>query len=245
MDRENKEPEEYFNRLGSRYGRVWGSLAKKAISDFELDLVGRVLVEQATSLGTPMKVLEVGVGTGRVAEKILEFPVDYYGVDVSAKMLAVFREKFGSNPKVKELIVGDVGRELPFDDVKFDGIMAWRVLYYLENWSEVMGRLAARLNPGGVLIFSMLNSRSTAILGKFFGGPLKGYYTTYAELQEVLKENRFTDVRITGYARLPDVVYDWGNNVILAAVILGVEKVLRVILGPTLLARMFYVAARR
>lgn len=245
MKSENEEPKEYFGRLGSRYERVWGSLAKRAISNFELDLVGRVLAEQVASLGAHTKVLEIGVGTGRVAEKILRLPVDYYGVDVAAKMLAVFRKRFGSNPKVKELAVGDVGRGLPFEDIKFDGIVAWRVLYYLENWPEVLGRLAVRLNPGGVLVFSLLNSRSTAILGKFFGGPLRGYDTTYAELQEVLKKNHLTDVKITGYARLPDVIYDGVNHPLAVKIVFLVENVLRFFLGETLLARMFYVVARK
>jgi SAM-dependent methyltransferase len=244
MESENEEPKEYFDRLGRCYERVWGSLAKKAISDFELNLVERVLAERSV-LGMPAKVLEIGVGTGRVAEKILRFPVDYYGVDVAAKMLAVFRGRFGDNPKVKGLVVGNVGNVLPFAGVNFDVIVAWRVLYYLENWPEVIKRLAARLNPGGILVFSLLNRHSTAILGKFCGGPLRGYNTTYAELRGILRKNHFREVKITGYARLPDVIYDGADHPLLAQAVFFVENVLQFFLGETLWARMFYVVARR
>lgn len=244
MDGENKEPKEYFERVGNDYWRVWDSLAKRDISNFELTLVGRILAEKP-SLGRPLKVLEIGIGPGRVAKKILDFPVEYYGVDVSEKMLAVFKERFGSNPKVKELAVGDIGKETPFPKVKFDCIVAWRVLYYLENWPVVIEHLTTLLNPGGMMVISMLNSHSTAVLGKFFGGPLTGYYSNYSELQEFLKKNRFTEVKITGYARLPDVLYDWVNHPLSAKAVFLVENILRFFLGETFLARMFYVVARK
>lgn len=244
MSIENEEAKNYFDRVGGEYLRVWDSLAKKKINSFELYFLARILSERASSVAPP-NVLEIGIGPGRIAEQILKFDVTYYGADISVSMLNFFKEKFANNPRIKGLDVCNIGEGVPFRDLKFDCIVVWRVLYYLENWEKVIERLTTSLNPGGLLVFSMLNDRSTVILGKFFGGRLKGHNTNYGELRRVLKKNGFAEVRITGYARLPDVLYDWADTRFTSGLLILVERFLRIFLGETFFARMFYVVARK
>lgn len=103
-------------------------------------------------------VLEVGVGTGRVAAQLLDAGCGrLVGVDRAAAMIAVARGKLGERA---ELIVAD-GRELQVGEGWADlAIAAW-VFGHLrrwlpEGWREAVGEALAgmrrALRPGGVLV---------------------------------------------------------------------------------------------
>lgn len=73
------------------------------------------------------QLLEVGVGTGRIAGPLTESGFGVTGVDVSRKMLLRAREK-----GIGRLVRGTADR-LPFLDASFDGALFAHVLHVLEH----------------------------------------------------------------------------------------------------------------
>lgn len=244
MNRDGGRVKDFYGGIGGDYLRVWDGAAKKDIDGFEAAHVRRCL-EGVLSGGGRARVLEIGVGPGRIAKRVLEYDVDYYGIDVSEEMIKAFKGYVGDSPKIKGLRVCDVRTEEPFGAMRYDCIIAMRMLYYNRNWKEIIKRLAMRLNGGGVLIFSMLNRYSSAILAKLLKEDVKGYYASRREILAVLKDSGFTDVKMSGYARMPDVIYDACGSNFSARLLKGLEGMLRLSMGGTYLARMYYVAARK
>jgi ubiquinone/menaquinone biosynthesis C-methylase UbiE len=114
-------------------------------------------VEQAAASGGP--VVELAVGTGRIAVPIAEAGVQVIGVDSSPEMLAVARrtaEDAGVAHRV-DLRLGDV-REPPVDERVPLVICPFRSLLHMETEAEKRSALeAARalLAPGGLYVFDV------------------------------------------------------------------------------------------
>ena len=87
-------------------------------------------------------VLEVGVGTGRIARPLLEHGLDVVGVDASAGMLARARAK-----GVPRLVRGNAYR-LPFRDAAVDATIFVHVLHLLDDPVAAIGE-ACRVGRQG------------------------------------------------------------------------------------------------
>jgi SAM-dependent methyltransferase len=117
-------------------------------------------VREAERSGGP--VLELGVGTGRIAIAIASAEVDLVGVDISAGMLARARERIEKRPlRVRERIElheGDMrsfelGRRFPLVIAPFN------VMQHLYEDEDVRGTLSSvrrHLKSGGVFAFDVL-----------------------------------------------------------------------------------------
>jgi ubiquinone/menaquinone biosynthesis C-methylase UbiE len=131
-----------------------------------------VLIREGQFAGA-RAVLELGCGTGRLAERLLadELPLDarYLGLDVSRKMVERTRRRlarFGPRAKVRE--TGGALR-LPVPDASHDRFVA---TYVLDLLSESDVRIALEeahhaLAPGGLLCLASLSfglSRSSRLL---------------------------------------------------------------------------------
>ncbi len=115
-------------------------------------------VREARDAGGP--VLEIGVGTGRVALAIARIGVDVVGIDVSPSMLAIARQRFereGLLDKV-ELREGDM-RALDLGDRRFPIVMLpYRVLAHAltpDELLETLRHVREHLTPGGRLVFNL------------------------------------------------------------------------------------------
>jgi SAM-dependent methyltransferase len=234
----------YYNNLGKGYLNCWSSLAKRDVDNFERSFANKCL-EKITSVEKPIKLLELGVGPGRIAREALKHNIEYYGVDISKEMIEAFKRKIGENAKIKQLAVSDISSENPFENIKFDCIIAMRMLYYSKNWPDIIEKLGQKMENDGTIIFSMLNKNSTAILGKLLRSDIVGYYTTEKELRGYLKKSGFDKIKIIGYARMPDVVYDACTNKVFSSMLIYFEKIIRLFLGNNFAARMLYVTASR
>jgi SAM-dependent methyltransferase len=95
------------------------------------------------------RVLEIGVGTGRIALPLAAHVARYFGVDLSAAMLAQLVAKRGSLPV--SLARASAAR-LPFASATFDAAIGVHVFHLIPAWREVMGELARVLRPEGVLL---------------------------------------------------------------------------------------------
>ncbi|MCN9242594.1 class I SAM-dependent methyltransferase [Streptomyces sp. RY43-2] len=100
------------------------------------------------------RVLDAGCGTGRVMIRLAELGYDCVGVDLDASMLAVARQQAPELPwfqaDLTEFEPRALGVAADFDLV----VAAGNVLPLLASGTEaaVVGRLAAALRPGGLLV---------------------------------------------------------------------------------------------
>ena len=117
-------------------------------------------VEQAKQAGGP--VLEIGVGTGRIAIPTAQAGVDVTGIDLEEAMLEKAREKVanaGPLPGKVKLVQGDMrdfdlGRTFPL--VAIPGRTLLLARSSADQW-KALKRAAAHLAPGGKLVFNVFN----------------------------------------------------------------------------------------
>lgn len=103
----------------------------------------------AGGLGPASRVLEVGIGTGRIALPLARRVGRVFGVDRSSPMLAKLIEKRGPLPV--ELVRADATR-LPFADASVEAAVGVHVFHLIPGWRAVLAELARVLGPGGLLL---------------------------------------------------------------------------------------------
>ena len=99
------------------------------------------------------RVLEVGVGTGRVARQVLRRGCGWLmGVDVSPKTVARARSNLADHRNV-ELVVGDIGGFVRPES--FDVAYSVLTLMHVEDQARALGNIVASLRPGGRVVLSI------------------------------------------------------------------------------------------
>jgi ubiquinone/menaquinone biosynthesis C-methylase UbiE len=104
----------------------------------------RTVIWDALGLASPVRVLEIGAGTGRIGKAFLGVGDFYVGVDTSLAML----RQFPANSKDCILIQAD-GRQLPFCDDVFDLVLLMQVLSGAADWQGILNETRRVLLPGG------------------------------------------------------------------------------------------------
>ena len=107
------------------------------------------LVVQAGGLSASSRVLEIGVGTGRIALPVSAHVKAYYGIDLARPMMDRLRAKQSAEPIT--LVQGDVTR-LPFADASFDAVIAVHIFHLIPAWRDVLGEVARVLRPDAPLL---------------------------------------------------------------------------------------------
>jgi SAM-dependent methyltransferase len=131
------------------YGDRWAGIYDEWYADLgDIDAVVTTVSEMAA--GRP--VLELGIGTGRLALPLAARGVDVTGVDASAAMVARLREKPGG-PAIP-VVIGDMA------DVPVEGrfgvvFVAFNTFFNLTSQDEqirCLTNVAAHLDEGGVFV---------------------------------------------------------------------------------------------
>ena len=106
-----------------------------------------------TKLFKKRRILDLGCGTGLCAEAMLvNFPnEEYYGVDVSEKML----ERAEKKNIYTALYTDDIINFLDNNEMLFHAVIAGDVLTYMGNLKPVFRRLTTALKIGGWFCFSV------------------------------------------------------------------------------------------
>lgn len=115
--------------------------------------IGAAIASQARPLaGSPARVLELGVGTGRIAWPVLDAGCRVIGMDIADQMLD---EVFSTAPDRQRselpLIRADM-HALPLADHTFDAVLAVHVLHLARDWRQVMDEALRVLRPAGVFV---------------------------------------------------------------------------------------------
>lgn len=107
------------------------------------------LLADAGGLGPESRVLEVGIGTGRIALPLAAHVGHVVGVDLSAPMLRQLLERRGTAHV--GVARADAAR-LPFATASFDAAVGVHVFHLIPAWREALAEIARVLRPGGALL---------------------------------------------------------------------------------------------
>jgi SAM-dependent methyltransferase len=77
-------------------------------------------------------ILEVGVGTGRLAEPLRKAGYELTGIDISARMIRKAKEK-----GIEQLVLADA-RFLPLLPIAFDATISVHVLHLIAEWKKML-----------------------------------------------------------------------------------------------------------
>jgi SAM-dependent methyltransferase len=166
-----------FDRTADIYDET-----REALSEEAIDKASLVLSKDGCR-----RILEVGIGTGRIAKPLLGRNFELVGVDFSRGMLAKAKEK-----GIEDLVMGEANH-LPFEDKVFDAALMAHVLHLLDSPAETFGKLA-RVARNEVVI--LVRKREGASISPG-GDELLGLRQTFARAAEEM-----------GYS-LPSRSRDW------------------------------------
>jgi ubiquinone/menaquinone biosynthesis C-methylase UbiE len=153
------------------------------------------LVSREADLGGGQRVLDIGCGTGRLVAALAP-KSSVWGIDASAEMLAVARNRVPGNVKLKLARAEDP----PFKDSWFDRVVYWLVIHLLDR--KVAFPAARRLlAPGGRACVVTFDSEyfSDFWLNRCFPrfeAIDRARFPTAAELDRELREAGFSEVRL-------------------------------------------------
>lgn len=151
------------DNVAREYASERGLIARRSLYD---GLVGediqQVLFDTVIET-SPQRVLEVGPGTGQLAQRVVAAGLDdYTAVDISPRMVELIRAR----GIIAEL--GDV-QALPFADEQFDCVVAAWMLYHVTDLDLGLSELARVLRPGGRLIAATNSERHLGELWSLVG----------------------------------------------------------------------------
>src|SRR4051812_44421566 len=108
------------------------------------------------ALGPPSgPVLELGIGTGRIAIPVQgQGGYAYYGIDLARPMLEKLRENAAARGDHRfPLGRGDITR-LPFPDATFAALVAVHVFHLVPDWRAALAEARRVLRPGGLFLYA-------------------------------------------------------------------------------------------
>ncbi len=118
--------------------------------------VSRAITDSIIQLGrlTPTsRVMEVGIGTGRIALPLLQRNYQITGIDLSVSMMTeLLKKTFGYATRIA--LAQSDANDLPFADATFDCVYAVHVYHLVANWQGALGQALRVLKPGGALLVS-------------------------------------------------------------------------------------------
>ena len=191
---------EQAGKFAARYGEADPYSSTFAYSRKRLDLL---LDDYLPATAAPLRLLDVGCGTGHQLARWSAAGYDVAGVDGSDAMLAEARR---NNPDA-ELQQAEV-ELLPFGDETFERVTSLEVLRYLPDPGRSIKEMARVLRPGGVCLataapllslngYALVNRIALALpIGDLTR--LKQFFTTSGRLRRQFLDAGFSDVQIHG-----------------------------------------------
>lgn len=135
-----------FDRAAEFYDRSRGLPAEIAELPVEA-------LERETKLRRDASVLEIGVGTGRIAIPLAAKLERLTGVDLSVPMMEVLRAKT-NNAEVHIDLAKCDAVYLPFPTSSFDLAYAVHLLHLVKGWRDAVSEARRVLKPGGLFVVS-------------------------------------------------------------------------------------------
>ena len=149
-------------------------------------------------------ILEIGIGTGAIAEKVAENIGPLIGIDISMEMISNI-----DHPNITSM-VGDA-QKLDFDNNTFDLIYMRNVIHYIDNQKKSFSEIYRCLKSGGYFLFSQVVPPDDSISEEYdwlIGRNI--HYPTQAELSKFFVN--FSIVGQNNYILKNQSIMNWINN---------------------------------
>ncbi|MEM8793274.1 MAG: methyltransferase domain-containing protein [Pseudomonadota bacterium] len=143
-----RAPEAYVRMLFDQHAAQFDEILVAQLGYRVPEMIADAI--RAMDLGSFGRSLDLGCGTGLVAEALSDIAGNLTGVDLSEEMLAEADARGG----YEQLFVGDAVQFLAEEDDRFDLIVAADVLPYLGALEEFFAALRSCLSAGTVVAFS-------------------------------------------------------------------------------------------
>lgn len=143
------------------------------------------------------RVLDFGCGNGRFYEMIKDLNVDYYGVDISERLLEIAKQKVSGG---HFYLIGE-DLNLPFADDYFDVVISIATLHHIPSSflrKKILGDFFRTLKRGGYLLLTVWD---------FYRGKNKRYL--FLNLLRQIKNILFFKKRDLSYK---DIFIPWKNE---------------------------------
>ncbi|MGW1509872.1 class I SAM-dependent methyltransferase [Streptomyces sp. NPDC002394] len=147
----------------SAVGAAYAEHSDSARGRLRHDLVERRL--RAELPASPVRVLDVGCGTGEMTIRLAAAGHHVTGVDPDPLMLAVTAGRLAALPGLRDRVeLVEAGVEgLSFGREGFDAVCCHGVLMYLDAPGAALARLAEQVAPGGLLSVLAKNRRAIGV----------------------------------------------------------------------------------
>lgn len=131
-----------FDRIADRYDATRG---------FPPGIDGHIgaAFRRESGLAASARLLEIGVGTGRIALPLVAQGYRYLGVDISTEMMRRLRQRLPAGLAI-DLARADA-TALPLRTASVDGAVAVHVLHLISGWERAVTDLRRVIRPGGAL----------------------------------------------------------------------------------------------
>lgn len=149
------------------------------------------LMKEAGQIQSKSRVLEIGVGTGRISAPLTAHVNALYGIDLSMPMMSRIREKPGGGKVLPAQ--ADAGR-LPFADDSFDVVIVVHVFHLIPDILVPLREIARVLKPEGRMLHGWNNSH---------GG-------IFSELRRIFADTSETEGSRQGWERTMPVLLENG-----------------------------------
>lgn len=146
-------------------------------------------------------VLDVGCGPGMMAEYCVDRKFEFFGIDISEKMINECVNKFGHIDST-HFSVGKI-QNLEFPNTFFDLVLCMGVLEYVDadEIDDAVSEMARVLKPGGTIIISLMNKSSFFVWNRVWRNSLLKRFTrwecsaeSYDELSRAFDEDNFRNL---------------------------------------------------
>jgi tRNA (cmo5U34)-methyltransferase len=178
---------EYFDRHALRYDEIIGNLA------FQLDDGYQYFAEYirtATSHIEDLRVLELGIGTGKLTEHILRGHArsTVVGIDTSPRMLEKATTNLAGYRDRVTLLCGDFSDNRLFDQ-KFDVVIsAIALTFYTINHAALYRTVNHLLKKDGLFVYAANVAQNVSIVESAVGRMLVGHLGISKEQAQWLKD---------------------------------------------------------
>jgi len=155
--------------------------------------------------------LDFGCGSGTITNKVAKVVKSIKAIDISSGMLEFAKNQADKN-SISNIDYNQVSIfDECFNDKKFDGVVAFNVLHYIDDMPSLMKRINSLLKPNGVFISSTacLKERRSIIgyvvmfLGKLGLMPKINFYTKN-ELETLMTNGDFKMIKSDQISKLPE-----------------------------------------
>ncbi|CAG0951860.1 Demethylrebeccamycin-D-glucose O-methyltransferase [Myxococcaceae bacterium] len=144
------------------------------------------LFARAGGLRSDSRVLEIGIGTGRIALALSRRVGTVFGVDLSRPMLARLEGK-RSGERVRA-VRADATR-LPYRDASFDAAVAVHVFHLIPDWRRALREVTRALRPGAPLLHGWTGVPAADLLRVFEPRGLENRGVREGERERFLAES--------------------------------------------------------